>query len=288
MIPNSQTNRLYLSSRLAEWYPTFYQNFKSALDAQGIQPQFLTETKDVWCVDFMPIQVSENRFVRFRFDPSYLKAKRHHQYRSDPAAICETIGLQPLISEIVLDGGNVVKWENKVIMTSRVFEDNPNYSENQLTEKIMELLDLDELIIIPTQPYDLTGHSDGIVRFLDEHTVLINDYSDETDRAFVSELHDTLRKAQLDLVEVPTSMYQNKSTDDATGDYINYLQMEGVIFLPTFKRPEDDQVFKQFESLFPNTTIVPVESNELSRDGGVLNCVSWNVLALGSEWGETV
>jgi agmatine deiminase len=53
--------------------------------------------------------------------------------------------------------------------------------------------------------------------------------------------------------------------------------MEGIIFVPTFKRKEDDKVIRQFEDIFSDTTIVPVESNELSKDGGIINCVTWNI-----------
>jgi agmatine deiminase len=54
--------------------------------------------------------------------------------------------------------------------------------------------------------------------------------------------------------------------------------MEHHIFLPEFKMSEDAIVFKQFQKLFPSKNIVAVESNEIANEGGVLNCVSWNIL----------
>lgn len=277
MIVDKETNHLYLSDRLESDYPNFFKNFKKALDDNGIQPDYLSETKDVWCVDFMPIQISENKFVQFKFDPTYLKKKKWQKAKSAPSLICTEIDLSPAVTDIIADGGNVARSKNKVIMTTRVIEENPQYSVKQLTDKITELLDIDQLILIPTQPDDFTGHSDGMVRFLDEHTILLNDYSKESDQDFVRALQAALHNTGLDIIEIPTTIFDNPDVEDATGDYINYLQMDGIIFLPTFKRKEDDQVIKQFEDLFQGTTIVPVESNQLSKNGGILNCISWNI-----------
>lgn len=277
MIADQETNSLYLSPLLEIKNPNFFQKFRKALDDNGIEPEYLQETKDVWCVDYMPVQISNNDFVQFKFDPTYLKPKKYHKTISDPSLICKQIGLTPKITDIIADGGNVTKAKNKVIMTTRVIEENPNYSVKQLTGKIIDLLELDQLILIPAQPGDFTGHSDGMVRFLDENTILVNDYSKEPDRKFVHSLYAALHNTGLELIEIPTSIYDNKHTPDATGDYINYLQMDGFIFLPTFNRREDEQVVQQFEDIFKGTTIVPVESNELSKEGGILNCISWNI-----------
>ncbi|MCB9447124.1 MAG: agmatine deiminase family protein [Flavobacteriales bacterium] len=277
MITDKETNKLYLSALLEKDYPLFFQNFKKALDENGIKPDYLPETKDVWCVDFMPIQISESEFVQFKFNPKYLRPKKYHKTISDTSLICKQIDLSPSVTDIIADGGNVTRTKNKVIMTTRVIEENPQYSVKQLTDKITELLEIDQLILIPTQPDDFTGHSDGMVRFLDEHTILLNDYSKEPDQEFVRSLQASLHNTGLDIIEIPTSIFDNQDTDDATGDYINYLQMDSFIFVPTFKRKEDDQVVKQFEDLFQGTTIVPVESNQLSKDGGILNCISWNI-----------
>jgi agmatine deiminase len=132
-------------------------------------------------------------------------------------------------------------------------------------------------LLIPSQPDDHTGHSDGMVRFLDENTILLNDYSKEPNREFVRSLHAALNNTGLDIIEIPTTIFDNKLTNDATGDYINYLQMNGFIFLPIFNRKEDDQAVKLFETLFSGSTVIPVGSNKLSKDGGILNCISWNI-----------
>ena len=35
---------------------------------------------------------------------------------------------------------------------------------------------MDRLIFIPQEPGDVTGHADGVVRFIDGDSVVVNDY----------------------------------------------------------------------------------------------------------------
>ena len=277
MIADNETNQLYLSDRLESDYPNFFKNFKKELDRYNIVPKYLPDTKDVWCVDFMPIQITEKDFIQFKFYPTYLRTKKFEKTISDTSLICNQIGLSPSVTDIIVDGGNITKSKNKVIMTTRVITENPQFSINELTDKLIDLLKIDQLILIPEQPKDFTGHSDGMIRFLNNDTVIINDYSKEPVKDFQLHLKIALHNAGLDTIEIPTSIYDNSKYDDATGNYINYLQMDGIIFLPTFKRKEDDKVIKQLDKLFNGTTIVPVESNELAKDGGIINCVTWNI-----------
>lgn len=277
MIIDRNTDQLYLSDLLERNYPDFFKNFKRALDENGIIPEFLAGTKDVWCVDFMPVQVNENRFVQFKFDPTYLRFNKYDKTITDPSVVYSQLDIKPTLTDIIADGGNVTRDKNKVIMTTRVIEENPQYSLKELTEKIKELLELDQLILVPTQPDDFTGHSDGMVRFLDERTVLLNDYSQERNQEFVLNLKVALHNAGLEAIEIPTTILDNEKLSDATGDYINYLHMDGIIFIPIFNRKEDETVVKLFENIFTGTTIVPVESTQLAKDGGILNCISWNI-----------
>ena len=65
----------------------------------------------------MPVQVSANRLVQFVYNPDYLQPKKYRSTISDVNTICNKMGLYPVKSNIVLDGGNVIRLRNKVIMT---------------------------------------------------------------------------------------------------------------------------------------------------------------------------
>ncbi|MBS9525930.1 agmatine deiminase family protein [Litoribacter alkaliphilus] len=277
MIRDDQTNFLYLADTLPKKYPTFFTHLEKTLLDCGIEYALLPGTKDVWAVDYMPIQIDTDKFVRFRYEPPYLtKYAVHRKTISNTAEICRQLGIDAVPSDIILDGGNVVKWSYQAIMTERIFQDNPAYERKELLSSLHELLEVDRIHLIPEQPGDFTGHADGMVRFLGENTVLINDFSREK-ASFHRAFETAIRNTGLDHIKIPYNVYQNKSYNQANGDYINYLQMENTILLPTFDLPEDEAVERQFEGLFPGQRIVTVDSNEIADEGGVLNCVSWNV-----------
>ncbi len=277
MIPDSKTNFLYLADTLPKNYRTFFQQFEKVLNDCNINFKLLPQTKDVWAVDYMPIQIDKNKFVRFVYNPSYLQSKKYLKTISDVDLICENIGIETIKSTIILDGGNVTRTTDKVIMTDRIFIDNPQYERKQLINELRDFFQVDKLFLVPEQPKDFTGHSDGMVRFIDEQTVIINDYQGEDEkfrRSFEVAIHNT----GLDYIKIPYNPYGNKSYNQANGDYINFLKMENTVIIPTFGIKEDDEVVKQFEHIFTGQTIATVPSNEIANDGGILNCITWNIL----------
>ena len=276
MITDSQTNFLYLADTLPEKYPDFFKRFESVLVDCNIPFAFLPHTKDVWAVDFMPIQVGVDRFVRFVYNPSYLQAKKYQKTISDVDEICRSIGIETIKTDILLDGGNVIRSANKVIMTDRVFKENPSYERKQLIKELRDLLQVENIYLVPEQPGDFTGHADGMVRFLNEDTVIINDFKRENERfyrAFEIAIHNT----GLDYEVVPYNVYENKSSNHANGTYINYLQMKNIVIVPIFRIKEDDEVIKRFEAIFAGQSIKTLESNEIALQGGILNCITWNI-----------
>jgi agmatine deiminase len=277
MISDCQTNFLYLADTLLKNYPDFYKRFERVLHDCKIEYALLPNTKDIWAVDYMPVQVESNKFVRFVYNPSYLRTKALRKTISDVDEICIEIGIEAIKTDIIIDGGNLTRWTNKVIMTDRVFKDNPSYERKQLIKDLHELLQVDKIYFVPEQPGDFTGHSDGMVRFVDENTVVVNDYSREIGW-FKSALEIALHNAGLDCIKIPYSVYSNKTNDQANGCYINYLQMKDIVIVPTFGMKEDDDAVKQLELFFNGQTVTTVESNEIADEGGVLNCVTWNIL----------
>lgn len=74
----------------------------------------------------MPIQIAENNFTQFVYNPSYLETPEEIASISDAESICKSIGLYMEKSNILLDGGNVIKTTDSVIMSTQVFNENPD------------------------------------------------------------------------------------------------------------------------------------------------------------------
>jgi len=275
MIIDRETDYLYLSDLLPSRHPRFYRKLAEVLKRNKVEFGLLPGTRDIWAVDYMPVQVRAKKFVQFKYEPDYLRNSKKYRATITPVSVvCEKIGIKPVRTDIVIDGGNMVKSKSKAIMTAKIFQENPRYSKPQLIGRLRELLEAEEIIIIPPEPGDYLGHADGILRFYNEGTVLINDYSRERN-AYYDDLQATLRKAGLNLIPIPYHPCRNQAS--ASGFYINFLEMKGFILLPFFGLKEDEIAAKRFQELYPKSKIAVINTNEIAKQDGVLHCISWNI-----------
>ncbi|HEY5408847.1 MAG TPA: agmatine deiminase family protein [Ginsengibacter sp.] len=279
MITDKETNFVYISDLLEKQASTAFEQLKHWFDKLEIKYATLPNTKDLWVVDFMPLQINQNYFLQYKYDPDYLKPKKYQPTRTDQKIICEEIGLVPNKVAIVLDGGNVVKCKTKAILTTKVFKENNGYPEHNLIAEIKNQLQVEQVIIIPQEPKDFVGHSDGMVRFINEDTVLVNQYpKDKTYEDFAYSLRWSLRNAGLNYVEFPYTAWQNKDGNDATGCYINFLEIGNYIFYPVFADYSDQLALIQLQNVFKDRKFIDIDCRDLAKLGGVLNCATWNIL----------
>lgn len=277
MIQDSETNFLYLADSLQKKkYSSFLMRFEQVLNENNIPFKYLLNTKDIWAVDYMPVQISADNFVKFHYNPDYLQSKTQLKTISDVDSICKAIDITPKKSKLIVDGGNVIRSTDKIIMCNKVFKENSDISEKELIKQLKNTFEIDKLYFVPWDKSDYTGHADGMVRFIDSNTVLINDYSQEKpefQRAFRMALHN----AGLDWKEIPYNPYNNRPSTSAEGIYLNYLQMKQAIIIPTFGRKEDDKAINILEQVFKGQRVVTIDSKEIAKEGGVLNCITWNI-----------
>jgi agmatine deiminase len=131
------------------------------------------------------------------------------------------------------------------------------------------------LIIIPKEPFDLLGHADGMVRFVDENSVLVNDYS-EVDPVFGERLMSALDRHGLTCELMPYSHEKETTAGiaSAVGNFTNFLRTEKVIVAPVYGARHDDIALRKLGTVFPGMPVVPLLCTDLAREGGVLNCIS--------------
>ncbi len=280
MIPDSQTNRLFLADTLPLFYPEFYMQLKTLLDNNKIDFKLIPDTKDIWAVDYMPIQIDENNFIQFKYNPDYLKKAPDNSTISDVDMICNKMKLQREKSDLTIDGGNVIRSSNTLVMCDKVFYENKSISKKQLTSELQTIFNFDKIIFIPWDKNDFTGHADGMVRFLDNDTVLINQPTGENPDC-EKELRAILKKEGLNCIELPYLPPPDPTFMSAKGLYLNYLQMSHVVIVPVFNTDTDDMAVQLFEELFKRQTVLAIDCNDIAKEGGVLNCISWNIKADG-------
>lgn len=276
MIMDNTTNNLYLADCLRNKQPEFFQRFEIVLNRCNIPFQFLPNTKDIWAVDYMPVQINKSKFIQFTYNPDYLEGNKYQKTISDVDAICKSIGIAAQKSDLLIDGGNISRTKDKVLMCDKVFHENKHISEKSLIKQLKDLFEVDKLFFVPWDKKDIIGHVDGMARFINDYTVLVNAYTDE-DREIQLSLRSSLHNAGLDWIELPFHIPKGSPSISAEGLYLNYLQMEQAVIVPIFNSKYDDIALRIFEDVFKGQKIETVDSTEVAKDGGVLNCISWNI-----------
>jgi agmatine deiminase len=82
----------------------------------------------------------------------------------------------------------------------------------------------------------------------------------------------------LNWIELPYNPADDPTLTSAKGLYLNYLQMQQAVIVPVFKSTLDEKAVKILEEVFKGQTIVPFEANEIAKWGGILNCITWNIM----------
>lgn len=263
---------IYLSHLLksTDKYISAADRVFAALDLFNIKYKLLNNTKDIWLRDFMPVKTKSGKYISFRYKPSYLE--NYDGLRTDfRNEVAPNLALENLVfSDINLDGGNVAfsPSKEKVIISDRVYSENPSWHKAELTAKLEKLLEA-SVLIIPSLKSDMTGHADGMVRFVDENTVVTN--APLSPYGFEAKVKKSLQNYGFNVIDFP---YFYSMGDSAVGCYLNFLETEQAIFLPVFGVDTDNKAVQTAIHIF-HKAIIPVNINEIAADGGLLNCINW-------------
>lgn len=231
----------------------------------------MKRTNDIWARDYMPIQIYDNRFVQYSYNPDYLQEKQEDRESiTNVDAVCQEIGIECVKTDLIIDGGNVVKAGQYIIMTEKVYKENPNLTPAEIRNQLRKLFHCD-LIMLPWDKNEKYGHADGIVKAIDDHTVLLTNYAD-----YDSQTAERFSKILSQYFDVKTLHY-SETSNDLNWAYINFLRVGDVIILPGLNIPEDQQALQQIKRYYPSCKVVQIDSSEVVKKDGALNCITWNI-----------
>lgn len=255
-----------------------------------------------WCRDYMPVLVSEEgTYARFKFNPDYLRnSKTYCKCIIPQEEVCKGLNINGSLDlGITFDGGNYVRCGNKVVMTDKIFTENPEENAAKLLKKLEETLQA-EIVLLPWDMEEFCGHSDGMVTYLGNDKVLLNGCWEKKAKSFHERLL-TILKGSFGADNVEVLRLEGLESRH-TWCYLNYLQFGDVIFLPrlhaetkaeraaakadkadAFSLSEeahkcDTVALDVFEKLFDGYKIKQVYAWPLVRRGGALHCVTWELV----------
>lgn len=273
------TQNIYISEWLCKDYKVIYDQLRSALADLQITLQTLPYSNDVWCRDYMPVHIGEGKFVGFNFRPDYLWDKpSYHKYITQQELASEDLPIEFSDKvDLILDGGNYVRCGDKVVMTDKIFAENPNWLPLALLNRLEEAFQA-EVILLPWDMEESYGHSDGMVTCLGDNRLLLNNFRQlekGKDKPFTKRLIKIL-EYHFDIVELKYDC--NLSPDSWC--YLNYLETDEAIILPALSEKHDcenDQTaFSVFQQIFNKKIIKQVYAHPLVKLGGALHCATWN------------
>lgn len=176
-----------------------------------------------------------------------------------------------------IDGGNIVdNYEGRIITTDRFLEDNfLNY--NQGVAFLKDKLKASEVAILPADD-EVLAHADGMVMWVAEDVLLVNDYSD--DPAFRKEVMDELNYAfpNVEIIELPLDYSGNGwgKIQSACGININSILTFRNLYVPTFGMQHEAAALDLIEES-SDRNVIEVNAEGVCEMGGSVRCLTWQV-----------
>ena len=199
MTADRDADVVFVADAIERQFPEVHPRLAAIFREHNFPTWVSPGTLQARCRDYLPVPTTEGRFVQIQYEPDYmdggcrgLRADGKVGPRLPRPGGCTRSG-------VVLDGGNVLAWGDRAIATDKVFRENPGMSREVLVDRLMGELGLAELIVVPPEPYDPSGHADGMVAWLDGRTARVNDYS-AVSPSFRQRFRRSLRVHGIDLV----------------------------------------------------------------------------------------
>ena len=278
MITDDHTNTVYFSNLLPKKCPVLCTHIEEVLRNHGVTYAYLSGTKDIWCRDYMPVQIESNRLVFFKYTPDYLQDQRGRHLQTNPEEVfyVEANHLQSSLDnsiaiDLIMDGGNVVKCGDTIVMTEKAFVENKKRSRSEVEHMLREAFQCD-ITFLPWDRKERFGHSDGVVHFAGNDKILLTNY-DDCSPYYYRRFRKVLEKH----FEVIPLRYHAKRRHARSWAYINFLQVGKLILVPQLGLEEDVQALEQIANACPDCEVLGIPAIEAVRCGGALNCVSWNI-----------
>ena len=281
------TDFVYISDKLKEFYPGTYKRLIKLFDKMEIDWAEVKGTKDIWIRDYMPIQIAENRYIVYKYDPDYLK-QTGKKYLTNSRTIYKKVLHHYYWKDIniTLDGGNVVTaagFSDSIyrFLTDKVFRENGKELYDPDFCEYLRMALHSNLIFLPwtcdkaKEPNaDVYGHADGIVRWTGGDNILMSNIRDFNPEE-ADEIRYRLEKVGFQVTEMMFDV--PNPNKDYNWAYINYLEVGTNIIVPTFGIPEDKQALEYIRDLNPISKIKRFRMRDIARNGGALHCITWNI-----------
>ncbi len=242
------------------------------------------DVDDIWMRDFTTVNPQEP--TQFQYTSASMSKKQSIETQQSFADFADRYGIKRRYSNLIIDGGNLVdNYAGKYITTTRFATDN-KLSIEKAKQELKKTLNASEVAIIEPDE-EVLAHSDGMVMWLDEKTLLVNDYS--SDKVFRKSVAEELKTSFPDtkIIEVPVTYGKNKrgeweGFESACGVNLNAVLTFKTVYVPIFGMSHDK---KAVEIIRQNTDkkVFEVDAKGVCPMGGSVRCLTWQLTGENAE-----
>lgn len=272
------------------------QLIKDKFPKNNYETIVIPEAVDIWIRDWAPVPLNTDGNEHIYLKPDFKTGYYNGMYQSyiptlnkAGCKLADYLDIKTIPLSLKSDGGNFAcNGKDTVILTNRIISNNETLSIGEIENSFKQIPGIEKVIFIPVEPEDVTGHTDGTVRFIDEDTVIIAAYPKKytSENLFAYKLAEELSNQlgnNYKIIRIENEIISDESsravTASATGNYINFLKLGSKIFLPQYGIHQDLTAYKTLKYELPACEIIRVnikDIRQISKDGGVLNCITWN------------
>ena len=252
------------------------------------------ETNSVWIRDYGPWWIIEPDNSLAIIDLVYNRPRPLDDTYPESAAGYFDInyyglGLIEAGGNMLLDGQGAVIVSNVIFDGSQGFD--PNLTQEQLEQYFLDYFGVHKVIVTPHLINDGTGHIDMFVKLINDTTVIVGQYENQSAgypgnydicNQVASQLANETNGAgrPFNIVRMPMPPYNN----GITYTYINSLIVNNKVLVPIYglstEFANDDSVLALYETIMPGVEAVGFDCNQIIPANGAIHCIAMKVPAL--------
>jgi agmatine/peptidylarginine deiminase len=282
-------------------------NIEAEGEILGIFPERKIKTvviknfDEIWLRDIMGFNTGINRIYKPKFKPTYCNyiytEEKLEEIENQVREIFDkTIKAEVIEMPLCIDGGNLVTNGEIGFLTDKVIKDNPEV-EKYIQDILFNYLGI-KAVIIEGSKYDVLGHIDGYLSFLDKQRICLSRYPEmdflKKDIEALKNIEELVKKQGLEIINIFDRPVDEKvigggkteadksenCLGSARGIFVNHLVLNETIVLPEYTIPnykksmDYNRVNKKIleEQGFK---VVTLNCDYLSKEGGGIHCITF-------------
>jgi agmatine deiminase len=252
-------------------------------------------TNDAWCRDHGPIFLQRSRDGRREqavVDWGYNAwGGKYPPYDLDdvvPTRIAGELGLPVFLPGIIMEGGSIDVNGRGTLLTTESCLLNPNRNpalgRSEIERYLRDYLGVVKILWLGDgiAGDDTDGHVDDLSRFVDERTVVTVVEDDASDENY-EPLQENLERLRgmtdqdgqpLRVITLPMPSPLEHDGQRLPASYANFYLANGLVLLPTYDPPRDEQAAATLERLFPDRDVLGIDCTDLVWGLGAFHCVT--------------